>query len=162
MQLLRTECSMDVGNMLAVRFLGQGGESIEVKLARSFDEEPVTEDVLVAKAAAMMVQVAAFLAPVKAAETSNSISEETAENGAYRFVYREDGDVSHIPDAKFPNVEAARSEAIRSASDLLEQAYRAGKVPEGWAVRVYDDDNNLVVEIDYAQAEKQGPTSCPR
>ena len=61
MHLLRTECSKEAENTHVVRFLGQGGESIEVKLAGPADGAPIDEERIIAKAAATMVQIAAFL-----------------------------------------------------------------------------------------------------
>jgi hypothetical protein len=60
MHLLRTECSKAPDNMNIVRFLGQGGESIEVKLAGPADGAPINDEHIIAKAAATMVQIAAF------------------------------------------------------------------------------------------------------
>ena len=60
MHLIRTECSKEADNMNVVRFLGQGGESIEVKLAAPADGAPVSEEQIIARAAATMVQIAAF------------------------------------------------------------------------------------------------------
>jgi hypothetical protein len=60
MHLIRTECSKEADNMNVVRFLGQGGESVEVKLAGPADGSPVREEQIIAAAAATMVQLAAF------------------------------------------------------------------------------------------------------
>jgi hypothetical protein len=60
MHLLRTEFSREADNMNVVRFLGQGGESIEVRLAAPADGGAVSEEQIIATAAATMVQIAAF------------------------------------------------------------------------------------------------------
>lgn len=83
MQLLRTECSLaaddEAGAVHLVSFQGEGGESIEVRMAP--DGGPIVDQhALVAKAAAMMVQVATFLV-TPAAEAPEQPLQNEVERG---------------------------------------------------------------------------------
>lgn len=66
MDLLRTECSMITNShaetMHLVRFVGEGGELIEIRFGGRPRQRAVRDDDVVAKAAATMMEVASFLA----------------------------------------------------------------------------------------------------
>jgi hypothetical protein len=82
MELLRTDCSIvidpNTDALHLIKFVGEGGESIEVRLAAAGTDVVDTDTQLVAKAAATMVQVAAFLVNE---ETSPGAADPTSRPG---------------------------------------------------------------------------------
>lgn len=85
MQLLRTECSIAIDSgadaMHLVTFLGEGGESIQVRLAAVPSEPAASDNETIARAAATMVQVAAFLAQ----DAGGSPSQEGGRREGHQF-----------------------------------------------------------------------------
>lgn len=153
MQVLRTECSVVVkpndDAMHLVRFVGQGGESVDVTLAAG--SEAIDDAEMVQKAAAIMVQVAVSLASNAGQENEpRDVDEPLSRLQRFRFAYSGKGkDFHEIPNVELPSVEAAQAEAIRSARDLYRDVINAGQTPSGWAVRVYDENGNQLFEVSF-------------
>lgn len=159
MQVLQIECSRCVDNnaqtMYLVKFIGEGEETIEVKLAASAGAA-IDDAKLVARAKAIMVQVASFTDDVLTGERDyrSDASLSSLDSGSrFRFVYRDDNGITEIPEVNLPSIEAARADALRSATELLAEARLKRQEMEGWAVRVYDADGQLVVNVDFDDAK---------
>jgi hypothetical protein len=161
MQIIRTEvvstAALDGQSLRRVIFCGEGGECVRVDMAHldGSDEAAMT------RAKAILIQTATFgLAANDYDANSNGNFDEVAVTSAsdaggdvYVFEYR-DGDSSRrIPPTKMPSVDAARSEAIRCAVDLLVDLQPGVDNLSGWLVRVSNEHGQLLWTVDVAEAE---------
>lgn len=156
MQIMQTECSLCVDHnaltMHLVKFLGEGNETIEVKLATT-PGEVIDDAALVARAKAVLVQVATFPDHSGNDDDLHDASPEpfpsSTSGERFRFVYRDGHETSEIPDVVLPDMNAARADAIRSATELLAEARLRMQEVKGWAVRVYNSENQMIINIDF-------------
>jgi hypothetical protein len=67
----------------------------------------------------------------------------------YRFEFRDGDIVRVVDDAEFPDDQAARDEALRSATDLLIEAKLHDETRTGWAARAYKA-GQLLTEVNFS------------
>lgn len=83
-----------------------------------------------------------------------SVTSASDESGdVYIFEYRDGQGSRRIPPSKMPSLDAARSEAIRCAVDLLVDLQPGTDDLSGWLVRVSNQSGELICTIDVAEAE---------
>ena len=144
MQILDTV--VERGDPIAVRFVGEGGESIAVTLRTtavwSDDEAIARAKVMLLHAARFQEGLAADAAPLPAAPGDPS----------YTLEYLENGQVRQLPAATFPSLAAVTEECARSAEDLWRDALSKSEAPTGWAVRARDQAGELVATVTYEDA----------
>lgn len=163
MQIIRTEVAPATAPsgqpLLRVRFCGEGEECVTVEMADISGAED--NEAALNRARAVLVQTATFglAANEYEARSSGNFDEVSVtsahdENGdIYIFEYR-DGETSRkIPPSRMPSFDAARSEAVRSAVDLLMDLQPGTDDLSGWLVRVRDENGELLCEIDVQEAD---------
>lgn len=130
------------------------------------DVEEYSDASILDYAKAMLVQTATFDAAANEYEALNNgnfdevaVTAVTDENaGMYIFEYR-DGDGSRqVPPSQMPSLEAAQSEALRGAIDLLSEQQPDAAKPTGWLVRVRDLSGRLIYTV-YRQDAESARTS---
>jgi len=144
--------------IMRVRFCGDGGECVTVDIANG---ESTDQTVLIERARAVLIQTATFsMAENEYDAQSNGNPDEvqvtTAQSGdhkIYVFEYRDEDGVRHVPPAPMPSVDAARTEAMRGAMDLLADMQARGRESAGWLVRVRDGNGEIVHIVDAEEAE---------
>lgn len=67
----------------------------------------------------------------------------------YRFEFRDETGTHAMPDIDLPDLDAAYDEAKRSTRDLLMEATIKGVERTGWACRVYGQDGERIVSVDF-------------
>ncbi|MBD0416974.1 DUF6894 family protein [Oryzicola mucosus] len=162
MQIVRTDISRVTAAtgepVLRVLFCGEGGNCVTVDMA---DPQTGGEEAAVERAREILLKTATFALAVNDydARSNGNFDEVAVTNastdggGVYIFEYR-DGDGSRqIPPSNMPSFEAARSEAIRCAVDLLVDLEPGTDDLTGWLVRVLDESGELLCTIDVQQAE---------
>ncbi|MER8744677.1 hypothetical protein NKH54_16515 [Mesorhizobium sp. M1004] len=162
MQVVRTEVvnarAPDGQSVRRVIFCGEGGDCVTVDMANVGIQ---AEDDVLARAKAILVQTATFdLAANEYDASSNGNFDQveitSASDGAgdvYVFEYR-DGETSRrIPPSRMASLEAARSEAIRCAIDLLADLQPGTDALSGWLVRVSNENGELLYTVDVAEAD---------
>jgi uncharacterized protein DUF6894 len=159
-QIVRTEVTKaltpDGLPILRVMFCGEGHACVTVDMP---DEE--AEDDALNRAKAILLKTATFDLAANdydAASNGNfdqvevtSASDSTGE--VYIFEYRDGDSARRIPPSRMPSLEAARSEAIRCAVDLLVDLQPGVDDLSGWLVRVTSEDGELLWVVDVAEAE---------
>lgn len=163
MQIVRTEVAdasaLDGKPVVRVIFYGEGGDCVTVDMANvdGTDGDTAALD----RAKAIIIQTATFgLAANDYDARSNGNFDEVPVTSAtdeagdlYFFEYR-DGEASHpIPPCRMPSLDAARSEAIRCAIDILVDLQPGTDPLSGWLVRVSNQNGQLLCTIDVAEAE---------
>lgn len=163
MQIIRTEVlgttAYDGKPIRRVRFCGEGGECVTVDMG-ALDEVDTDEASLI-RAKAILVQTATFPHAVNDYDAkSNGNFDDVAvasvgnQDGAvYVFEYRDGETTRRIPNSTMPSLEAARSEAVRCAVDLLVDLQPGTDDLSGWLVRVFNQQGDLLFTIDVADAE---------
>ena len=162
MQIIRTEvtnaAALDGGSLRRVMFHGEGSECVTVDMAGA---DGKSEEDALARAKAILVQTATFgLAANDYDANSNGNFDElavtAASNGigdAYIFEYRDGETIRRIPPSRMPSLDAARSEAIRCAVDLLVALQTGTDDLSGWLVRVFRENGGLLCVVDVAEAK---------
>ena len=162
MQIIRTEvtnaAALDGGSLRRVMFHGEGSECVTVDMAGA---DGKSEEDALARAKAILVQTATFgLAANDYDANSNGNFDElavtAASNGigdAYIFEYRDGETIRRIPPSRMPSLDAARSEAIRCAVDLLVDLQTGTDDLSGWLVRVFRENGELLCVFDVAEAK---------
>ena len=162
MQIVRTEVTKastpDGRPILRVMFCGEGNECVTVDMAGADGE---AEDDALNRAKAILLKTATFdLAANDYDANSNgnfdqvevtSASDSTGE--VYIFEYRDGAATRRIPPSRMPSLEAARSEAIRCAVDILIDLQPGVDDLSGWLVRVANENGELICVVDVAEAE---------
>lgn len=67
----------------------------------------------------------------------------------YRFEFRDETGTQTMPDIDLPDLDAAYDEATRSTRDLLMEATLKGEERTGWACRVYDQNGQRILSVDF-------------
>ncbi|WP_031193047.1 hypothetical protein [Mesorhizobium sp. L2C066B000] len=162
MQVVRTEVvnarAPDGQSVRRVIFCGEGGDCVTVDMANVGIQ---AEDDVLARAKAILVQTATFdLAANEYDASSNGNFDQveitSASDGAgdvYVFEYRDGGTSRRIPPSRMASLEAARSEAIRCAIDLLADLQPGTDALSGWLVRVSNENGELLYTVDVAEAD---------
>jgi hypothetical protein len=162
MQIIRTEitnaAALDGRPILRVMFCGEGSECVTVDMAGT---DGKSEDDALTRAKAILVQTATFdLAANDYDASSNGnfdqVAVTSASDGigdAYIFEYRDGATTRRIPPSRMPSLDAARSEAIRCAVDLLVDLQPGKDELSGWLVRVCNEKGELVYVVDVVEAE---------
>lgn len=68
----------------------------------------------------------------------------------YRFEFREDFADEAVEDVELENDEAARSEAVRTAREIMADGILEGLDRSGWISRVYDETDRLVATVKFS------------
>ncbi|WP_292416847.1 hypothetical protein [Mesorhizobium sp.] len=87
-------------------------------------------------------------------QSSRDFSEPAKPDSPFTFEYRDNDGVRQLKGVEFPNLEAVRDEALRSAIDLLDDTAAEGG-QQGWAVRVRDANGKIVLSIDFDEAKRK-------
>lgn len=75
----------------------------------------------------------------------------------YRFEFREDFAEEVLENIELEDDEAANKEAVRTAREILADGMMEGLDRTGWAVRVYDEEGNVITTVLFAHlVEKRG------
>jgi hypothetical protein len=164
MQIIRTDVSQSIAQtgeqILRVTFCGEGGDCVTVDMA-GVDNEATSYEGAVDRARAVLVQTATFDLALNDydARSNGNFDEVTAtagnsgDGGIYIFEYRDGERTRQVPPSTMPSLEAARSEAIRCAIDLLVDLEPGRDDLSGWLVRVRDEHGQLLCTIDVQDAE---------
>lgn len=67
----------------------------------------------------------------------------------YRFEFRDETGTQAMPGIDLPDLDAAYDEAKRSTRDLLVDATMKGEGRTGWACRVYDQNGQRILSVDF-------------
>jgi hypothetical protein len=143
----------------SVVFRGQGVECVTADMA-NVDANDVDEAAL-NRAKAILIRTAKFDVAANEYDAKSNgnfdeVSVTSASGGSgdvYVFECR-DGETSRrIPPSKMPSLEAARSEAIHYAVDLLVDLQPGTDGLSGWLVRVSNENGELLCIVDVAEAE---------
>lgn len=161
MEIVRTQVlnttAPDGQAILRVVFCGEGSECVTVDMAN----DDGGEELALNRAKAILVQTATFgLAANEYDATSNGNFDEVAVTSVsdtagdvYVFEYR-DGDTSRrIPPSRMPSFDAAKTEAIRCAVDLLVDLQPGTDELSGWLIRVSNEKGELLYTVDVQEAE---------
>jgi hypothetical protein len=162
MQIVRTEVmnatALDGLPILRVMFCGEGSECVTVDMAGA---DGRSEDDALTRAKAILVQTATFSLAAndydaKSNGNFDQLAVTSATDGvgdAYIFEYRDGEATRRIPPSRMPSFDAARSEAIRCAVDLLADLQPDTDDLSGWLVRVSNENGELLCVVDVAEAE---------
>lgn len=75
----------------------------------------------------------------------------------YRFEFREDFAEEVLENIELDDDDAAIKEAVRTAREILADGMMEGLDRTGWAVRVFDEQANVVTTVLFSQlVEKRG------
>lgn len=162
MQIVRTEVTRpstpDGRSILRVMFCGAGDECVTVDMAAT---DETAEDDALNRARAILMKTATFDLAANAYDASSNgnfdqVDVTSASDGTgevYIFEYRDGGATRRIPPSRMPSLDAARSEAIRCAVDLLVDLQPGIDDLSGWLVRVSGENGELLCVVDVAEAE---------
>jgi hypothetical protein len=81
----------------------------------------------------------------------------------YRFEFRDETGTHAMPDVDLPDLNAVHEEAERSTRDMLKDAAIKGVERSGWACRVYGQDGELILSMDFEDViidSANGPDVC--
>ncbi|MER9405280.1 hypothetical protein NKI36_14640 [Mesorhizobium caraganae] len=162
MQVVRTEVvnakAPDGQSIRRVIFCGEGGDCVTVDMANVGIQ---AEDEVLARAKEILIQTATFgLAANEYDASSNGNFDEVAmtsasdgAGGVYVFECRDGETTRRIPPSTMASLDAARSEAIRCAIDLLADLQPGTDALSGWLVRVSNENGDLLCTVDVAEAD---------
>jgi hypothetical protein len=162
MQVVRTEVvnarAPDGQPIRRVTFCGAGGDCVTVDMANVGIQ---AEDEVLTRAKGILIQTATFdLAANEYDARSNGNFDEVAMTSAsdgagdeYVFEYRDGESSRRIPPSRMASLDAARSEAIRGAIDLLADLQPGTAALSGWLVRVLNENGELLYTVDVAEAD---------
>jgi hypothetical protein len=164
MQIVRTEVAHATAPsgqpVIRVQFYGEGGEFVTVNMMAS---DRGNDAAAIDRAKEILIQIATLDSAVNEYDArSNGNFDEVAvacasnANGAiYILEYRDGEATRQVPPCRMPSFEAARSEAMRGAIDLLADPQSGQGALTGWLVRVWSEDGDLLCTIDVQEAEAQ-------
>lgn len=154
MQLLDTQIDLTDHGATRVRFVGEGGDAIEVSIADGANCQ--TDDEAIARAKVMLLQIAQFeIGEPDDHQATLGYASDRHEHGKrrYRLEYSEGEHIRRTPEAEFIDEEAVRCEVERSALDMIEMGARPGHA-HSWAVRAVDTDDNVIASITFEEAQR--------
>lgn len=167
MQIIRTEVTQATASagqpILRVQFCGEGGDCVTVDMATVEGSREAAID----RAKAILVQTATFDMAINDYDARSNgnfdeVAVATADNengGIYIFEYRDGKASRQVPPSRMPSMEAARTEAVRCAIDLLVDLQPGSDDLTGWLVRVRGENGELLCAIDVQEAEAARQTA---
>lgn len=132
------------GETISVEFSRTGGTSVLVTLESVGAADPI------AMARIVMTEASECSASPDEDAFSATMSEVQHSTG-FTLEYRDGGAVRRLEGIDLPSLDAARAEALRSASDLVRDDVDQDQ--NDWAVRIRDATGEIIASVSWRQAK---------